>query len=130
MERAQLKLESTHSLKITDSVIDGLGPDFTHEKQIKIQSAWPNSLHIYAEQCFAKCSNKFESDRAEIYLRRRIDETKRSGEFWTKDWANEPVPHNLNDDSESDLYELDSDLDSDEVKNDTFIEVTSTGPRV
>lgn len=50
-----------------------------------------------------------ESDQAEIYLRRRIDETKRSGEFWTKDWTNEPVPNNLNDDSESNLNGSDSD---------------------
>lgn len=66
------------------------------QKPLRISTEqWPSSLHKYVALCFEKCTSRFESDQMDIYLKRRINEAKRSGEFLAINWETEPVPSTL-----------------------------------
>lgn len=55
-------------------------------------SSWPESLHEYADRCFAECEDNFDRDQMENHLRSITNQATQRGVLWNKDWENEPIP--------------------------------------
>lgn len=55
-------------------------------------AVWPESLHKYADRCFAQCEDNFDRDQIENHLRSITGRAIQSGVLWNEDWDNEPIP--------------------------------------